>query len=229
MTASGAPPADANAKKPATTTLAMGFEGSANKVAVGVVRSDGAILSNPRKTYITPPGTGFLPRETAEHHREVILDLVQAALDEAGVAPKDLDVLCYTKGPGMGAPLVSVAVVVRMLSQIWGKPIVGVNHCVGHIEMGRVVCGAVDPVVLYVSGGNTQVIAYNEKARRIERVRRRVGRARDSPRFPASTHVHHDLTNRCLPRSFDSRCPICDDWLVSTRTQIHPTWRVPDR
>ncbi|EEH58710.1 glycoprotease [Micromonas pusilla CCMP1545] len=147
----------------------MGFEGSANKVAVGVVRSDGAILSNPRKTYITPPGTGFLPRETAEHHREVILDLVQAALDEAGVAPKDLDVLCYTKGPGMGAPLVSVAVVVRMLSQIWGKPIVGVNHCVGHIEMGRVVCGAVDPVVLYVSGGNTQVIAYNEKARRIER------------------------------------------------------------
>ena len=90
MTASGAPPADANAKKPATTTLAMGFEGSANKVAVGVVRSDGAILSNPRKTYITPPGTGFLPRETAEHHREVILDLVQAALDEAGVAPKDL-------------------------------------------------------------------------------------------------------------------------------------------
>ena len=167
MTASGAPPADANAKKPATTTLAMGFEGSANKVAVGVVRSDGAILSNPRKTYITPPGTGFLPRETAEHHREVILDLVQAALDEAGVAPKDLDVLCYTKGPGMGAPLVSVAVVVRMLSQIWGKPIVGVNHCVGHIEMGRVVCGAVDPVVLYVSGGNTQVIAYNEKRYRI--------------------------------------------------------------
>ena len=55
----------------------------------------------------------------------------------------------------MGAPLVSVAVVVRMLSQIWRVPIVAVNHCVGHIEMGRVVCGAVDPVVLYVSGGNT--------------------------------------------------------------------------
>ena len=54
-------------------------------VAVGVVRSDGEILSNPRKTYITPPGTGFLPRETAEHHRAVILDLVQQALDEAGV------------------------------------------------------------------------------------------------------------------------------------------------
>ena len=154
-------------KKEKGQTLAMGFEGSANKVAVGIVRSDGVILSNPRKTYITPPGTGFLPRETAEHHRAVVLGIVRDALAEAGVEPGDLDCLCYTKGPGMGAPLVSVAVVVRMLSQIWRVPIVAVNHCVGHIEMGRVVCGAVDPVVLYVSGGNTQVIAYNERRYRI--------------------------------------------------------------
>jgi tRNA A37 threonylcarbamoyltransferase TsaD len=44
-----------------------------------------------------------------------------------------------------------------MLSQLWGVPLVGVNHCVGHIEMGRIVTGAQNPVVLYVSGGNTQV------------------------------------------------------------------------
>ena len=57
----------------------------------------------------------------------------------------------------MGGPLVSCAVVARMLSQLWGKPLIGVNHCVGHIEMGRIATGAADPVVLYVSGGNTQV------------------------------------------------------------------------
>ena len=57
----------------------------------------------------------------------------------------------------MGGPLVSCAVVARMLAQLWRVPIVGVNHCVGHIEMGRIVTGAQDPVVLYVSGGNTQV------------------------------------------------------------------------
>ena len=57
----------------------------------------------------------------------------------------------------MGGPLVSCAVVARMLAQLWKVPIVGVNHCVGHIEMGRIVTGAEDPVVLYVSGGNTQV------------------------------------------------------------------------
>lgn len=49
------------------------------------------------------------------------------------------------------------AVVARMLALLWKVPIVGVNHCVGHIEMGRIVTGAKDPVVLYVSGGNTQV------------------------------------------------------------------------
>jgi N6-L-threonylcarbamoyladenine synthase len=70
-------------------------------------------------------------------------------------------------GPGMGAPLRSGAVVARMLSQIWKVPMVGVNHCIGHIEMGRLVTGAKNPVVLYVSGGNSQVIAYSEKKYRI--------------------------------------------------------------
>lgn len=93
----------------------------------------------------------------------MIIDVLQAALDEAGVAPQDLDCICFTKGPGMGAPLVSVAVVARTISQLWNKPLVAVNHCIGHIEMGRLVTGAKNPTVLYVSGGNTQVISYSNK------------------------------------------------------------------
>ena len=62
--------------------LAIGFEGSANKLGIGVVREDAAILSNPRCTYVTPPGEGFLPRETAAHHQSKILDLLKRALDE---------------------------------------------------------------------------------------------------------------------------------------------------
>lgn len=67
----------------------------------------------------------------------------------------------------MGAPLSSVALAARTLSQLWDKPLVGVNHCVGHIEMGRAITGANNPVVLYVSGGNTQVIAYSAQRYRI--------------------------------------------------------------
>lgn len=67
----------------------------------------------------------------------------------------------------MAPPLVSVALVARTLSLLWNKPLVAVNHCIGHIEMGRMITGARNPVVLYVSGGNTQVIAYSENRYRI--------------------------------------------------------------
>jgi N6-L-threonylcarbamoyladenine synthase len=71
-----------------------------------------------------------LPRDTAKHHQKQILDLLDKALKEANVKGTDLDVVCFTKGPGMGAPLVSVAVVARTVAQLWNKPIVGVNHCI---------------------------------------------------------------------------------------------------
>jgi len=64
----------ANLPVPDKPLTALGIEGSANKIGVGIVHWDGkeySILSNPRKTYITPPGTGFLPRETAWHHQKV--------------------------------------------------------------------------------------------------------------------------------------------------------------
>ncbi|CAO3609701.1 unnamed protein product [Cunninghamella echinulata] len=150
--------------------VAIGFEGSANKLGIGIIRHENGkvdVLANVRDTYITPPGQGFLPRETAEHHRDCILHVLHKALNNANMTPKDIDVICFTKGPGMGAPLTSVAVVARTLSLLWNKPLVGVNHCIGHIEMGRQVTNASNPVVLYVSGGNTQVIAYSQKRYRI--------------------------------------------------------------
>ncbi|XP_003699785.2 putative tRNA N6-adenosine threonylcarbamoyltransferase Tcs3 [Megachile rotundata] len=146
--------------------IAIGFEGSANKLGVGVVQ-DQNVLSNVRHTYITPPGEGFLPRETAQHHREHILAVLQKALDDAKITLKDVDVICYTKGPGMGAPLTVAALVARTVAQLYNKPIVAVNHCIGHIEMGRLITGSINPTVLYVSGGNTQVIAYSQQKYRI--------------------------------------------------------------
>lgn len=165
--------------------VAIGLEGSANKIGVGILR-DGQILANIRRTYNPPPGQGFLPKDTARHHREQVLPLVRQALDAAGLTPADIDCVCFTQGPGMAAPLISVAVVARTLAQLWERPLVGVNHCIGRmarpvlllvcfmltlalsdIEMGRAITGARDPVVLYVSGGNTQVLAYSERKYRI--------------------------------------------------------------
>jgi N6-L-threonylcarbamoyladenine synthase len=88
-------------QRPGERVIALGIEGSANKLGVGLVAfQDGEyqILSNPRKTYITPPGTGFLPRETAWHHQAHIVALVRCCLAEAGIVPDDINVVCYTKG-----------------------------------------------------------------------------------------------------------------------------------
>jgi N6-L-threonylcarbamoyladenine synthase len=152
--------------------IALGLEGSANKIGIGLISHPSPtkppiILSNLRHTYVSPPGTGFLPKDTALHHRAWVVRLIKRAVRQAGVAISDIDVICYTKGPGMGAPLQSVALAARTLSLLWGKPLVGVNHCVGHIEMGRAITNANNPVVLYVSGGNTQVIAYSSNRYRI--------------------------------------------------------------
>jgi len=95
------------------------------------------------------------------------LVVLREALDEANLTPDKIDAVAYTKGPGMGAPLASIAVVARTVAQLWKKPIIGVNHCIGHIEMGRLITGAENPTVLYVSGGNTQVIAYSQQRYRI--------------------------------------------------------------
>lgn len=168
---------DLRAKPGQEWFIGLGMEGSANKIAVGIVKQPlgdpsksenrAVILSNVRDTYNAPPGQGFMPRDVARHHRNWVVRIVKRAIEEAQIEITDIDCICFTQGPGMGAPLQSVVIAARALSMLWKVPLVGVNHCVGHIEMGREVTGADNPVVLYVSGGNTQVIAYSRQRYRI--------------------------------------------------------------
>ncbi|KAF2811483.1 O-sialoglyco protein endopeptidase-like protein [Mytilinidion resinicola] len=152
--------------------IALGLEGSANKLGVGIISHPSPskpplILANLRHTYNSPPGEGFLPKDTAKHHRTWVVRLVKQAMRQAGVKVENISCICYTKGPGMGAPLQSVAIAARTLALLWNKELIGVNHCIGHIEMGRAITHAPNPIVLYVSGGNTQVIAYSHRRYRI--------------------------------------------------------------
>ena len=173
--------------------VALGIEGSANKIGVGVIKYENGeyeILSNPRKTFITPPGEGFRPSETAEHHAREIDGLVKAALEEAGV--QRVDCICYTRGPGMGACLDVGLQAAKKLHVESGAPLVAVNHCIGHIEMGRVATKVSDPVILYVSGGNTQVIAFADGRYRIfgETIDLAVGNCLD--KFARLLHLSND-------------------------------------
>ena len=82
--------------------IAIGLEGSANKLGAGVIRHEldgtSVVLSNIRHTYITPPGEGFQPKDTALHHREWALKVISDCLEKAGISMHDLDCICYTRG-----------------------------------------------------------------------------------------------------------------------------------
>jgi N6-L-threonylcarbamoyladenine synthase/N6-L-threonylcarbamoyladenine synthase/protein kinase Bud32 len=82
------------------------------------------------------------------------------ATEEAGISLKDVDLISFSKGPGLGPCLRVAATAARSLSLRMGVPIIGVNHCIAHIEIGRATTGCKDPALLYASGGNTQIIAF---------------------------------------------------------------------
>jgi N6-L-threonylcarbamoyladenine synthase/protein kinase Bud32 len=135
----------------------LGIESTAHTFGAGVVE-DGRILSNIRDMYIPEEG-GIHPREAADHHVKVGSNVVQNALSEAGIEETDLDLVSFSKGPGLGPCLRVGATIARVLSLKNKIPIIGANHCVAHLEIGSLL-GAKDPVLLYTSGGNTQIIAF---------------------------------------------------------------------
>jgi len=146
--------------------ICMGLEGTAEKTGVGIVDSSGEILASVGKSLI-PESGGIHPREAAEHHANNIVPLIKEALVESGLELKDIDLVAFSRGPGLGPALRTVATAARSLSLSLKVPIMGVNHCIGHVEIGRRTTGAVDPLTLYVSGGNSQIIAYDRGRYRV--------------------------------------------------------------
>jgi bifunctional N6-L-threonylcarbamoyladenine synthase / protein kinase Bud32 len=146
--------------------ICIGIEGTAEKTGVGIVDSDGTILASVGKALI-PESGGIHPREAAEHHAANIVPLIKKTLEESGLLLKDIDLVAFSKGPGLGPALRTVATASRSLAFMLNKPIIGVNHCIGHVEIGKLTTGALDPVTLYVSGGNTQIIAYDSGRYRV--------------------------------------------------------------
>ncbi|MEW6593144.1 MAG: bifunctional N(6)-L-threonylcarbamoyladenine synthase/serine/threonine protein kinase, partial [Candidatus Hadarchaeota archaeon] len=146
--------------------LCLGIEGTAHTFGIGIVDSKGKVLANCSKTYAPEKG-GIHPREAARFHSEHAGGVLDEALKRAKLELKDIDLVAFSQGPGLGPALRTAATAARAISVWLGVPIIGVNHCIAHIEIGRLATGARDPVTLYVSGGNTQVIAFDAGRYRI--------------------------------------------------------------
>ncbi|MDR2944140.1 MAG: bifunctional N(6)-L-threonylcarbamoyladenine synthase/serine/threonine protein kinase [Methanosarcinales archaeon] len=144
-------------------TIILGIEGTAWNLSAAVV-SEEDVIADATRTY-KPAAGGIHPREAAQHHAarigEVIDELFRL-FEEKGYAKSDIDAVAFSRGPGLGPCLRIVGTAARMVSLMLDRPLVGVNHCVAHIEVGLWKTEAVDPVTLYVSGANSQVLAYEE-------------------------------------------------------------------
>jgi universal protein Kae1 len=144
----------------------LGVESTADDFGVGISTFKGEILANASSGYVPEEG-GIHPREAARHHAEVADKVLREALSKAGITPRDLALIAFSQGPGLGPCLRTGATVARALAAYLDVPLVGVNHSVAHIEIGKLKTGALDPVTLYVSGGNTLVSAFDSGRYRI--------------------------------------------------------------
>jgi len=138
--------------------LSLGIESTAHTFGVGICDEKGNLLANAKSVYSPPKGKGIIPAEAAEHHKKKAASVIASALDEAGIRLEDVDIFSFSQGPGLPPCLNVGREIIRRIAG--DKPIYGVNHCVAHIEIGLLKTNATDPVVCYVSGGNTQIIAF---------------------------------------------------------------------
>lgn len=150
--------------------LCLGIESTAHTFSCSVVKlsnGKGKILSDERSVYKPPEGSGIHPREASRHHAEQSPNVLKDALRKASVSINDIDAIAYSAGPGLGPCLRVGAVVARSLSGYYGKPLVPVNHAVGHLDLGMLLTGARDPLVLLVSGGHSMILALSSKRWRV--------------------------------------------------------------
>lgn len=138
--------------------IVLGIESTAHTFGAGVVK-DGKVISNVRDAFTTIKG-GIRPFEAADHHVLCAKIVIEKALSNANISLGDIDAVAFSRSPGLAPCLYIGAIIARTLALRLNKPLIGVNHCVAHLEIGRAL-GAVDPVLAYISGANTQIIAFD--------------------------------------------------------------------
>lgn len=145
--------------------IVFGLEGTAWNLSAALV-NEKEVLFEKSATYVPARG-GIHPREASQHHSEHMAKIVGSVLAHAREKGLKIDGIAFSQGPGLGPCLRTVATAARVLSLRFCLPLIGVNHCVAHIEVGKWQSGATDPAVIYVSGGNSQVLALRQGRYRI--------------------------------------------------------------
>ncbi|MBF6598914.1 MAG: tRNA (adenosine(37)-N6)-threonylcarbamoyltransferase complex transferase subunit TsaD [Dehalococcoidia bacterium] len=192
--ASGLPLRDQPATEPASTphrdrrpppasTLILGLETSCDETAAAVVEGGRRLRSNivASQFHLHAPYGGVVPEVAARHHLEVILQVIDTALAEAGVGWRQLDAVAVTAGPGLAGALLVGVNTAKALAYAHDLPLLGVNHLEAHLYANWIEVAAREYRVpelpalgLIVSGGHTDLVLMRDHG-----VYERLGRTRD--------------------------------------------------
>ncbi|MFH0831538.1 MAG: bifunctional N(6)-L-threonylcarbamoyladenine synthase/serine/threonine protein kinase [archaeon] len=141
--------------------LILGIESTAHTFGIGIAEKKGKeikVIANCRDSYTTEKG-GIIPMDAAKHHASVKEKLLDEALEKSKIKIEDIDAIAFSKGPGLAPCLLQGLGFAKELALKLNKPIVPVNHCIAHLEIGETT-GCKNPVLLYASGANTQIISF---------------------------------------------------------------------
>ncbi|QLD90602.1 bifunctional N(6)-L-threonylcarbamoyladenine synthase/serine/threonine protein kinase [Natronomonas salina] len=151
-------------------TRVLGIEGTAWCASAAVFAAESDAVSIESDAY-QPDSGGIHPREAAEHMREAVPAVVEDVLDtvaeEYGPPAEALDAIAFSRGPGLGPCLRIVGTAARALAGSLDLPLVGVNHMVAHLEIGRHRSGFESPICLNASGANAHVLGYHDGRYRV--------------------------------------------------------------
>lgn len=144
----------------------LGIEGTAHTIAASIVDSKGDILADARSMYTTKE-SGIIPKEASlfmEANKEVVLNKV---FDESKLSFYDIDAIAFSQGPGLAPSLLTTFKFAKSLALKHNKPLIGVNHIAAHLESGFMFHPLKDPVYVFVSGANTQIIVLESRRYRV--------------------------------------------------------------
>ena len=155
--------------------IVLGIESSCDETGVALVKTadglPGAVATWPvllahalhSQIEMHQAYGGVVPELASRDHIRRVIPLTQSVLDQAGVLAAEIDVVAFTRGPGLAGALLVGAGVAAGLAAAWRKPLLGVHHLEGHLLSPFL---SQDPptfpfVALLVSGGHTQLMQVN--------------------------------------------------------------------
>jgi N6-L-threonylcarbamoyladenine synthase len=142
--------------------LVLGIESSCDETAVALVRADRTILAQriASQDEAHRPFGGVVPELAARAHADRLAPMVEAVLDEAGIALSDVDAIAGTAGPGLIGGVMVGLVTAKALAFAANKPLIAVNHLEGHALSPRLADASLEfpYLLLLVSGGHCQLL-----------------------------------------------------------------------